>query len=297
MHHNVLQQLASSLKSVQSTIPSHTLDARRHWLLTPPVLQRKFGGMQTANNKQAICQYSSAHWKNRITTTRSHCPIHRIKQINSSPLIKRDCFRIDGKLNESYGVWGPFACLWQRISAELGLYCLCGESDKGVDWDISNWFRHKTRQKNEISRAIRKSRIVLQDFSCFMLLNQHIKICFRVSLSWTHVVNNKFTDDENIKREIRDLFQRTNLLSRRFSKCSITVKFFFLNHIVYVYMMPPCGTLLLWAPWTNWNRATFSWLKSMLQRYDYVIRIESTVIQRVVKWLSLIVFSAMEHLY
>ena len=39
-----------------------------------------------------------------------------------------------------------------------------------------------------------------------------------------HILKNKFTDDDDIKREIRNLFVRTNLLVRRFSKCNIAVK-------------------------------------------------------------------------
>ena len=41
-----------------------------------------------------------------------------------------------------------------------------------------------------------------------------------------HIINNEFKDDRpnDIKREIRNLFMRTNLLIRRFAKCSVTVE-------------------------------------------------------------------------
>ena len=39
-----------------------------------------------------------------------------------------------------------------------------------------------------------------------------------------HIVNNEFSDDNDIKREIRLLFMRTNILIRRFNKCSVDVK-------------------------------------------------------------------------
>jgi len=39
-----------------------------------------------------------------------------------------------------------------------------------------------------------------------------------------HIINNEFKDDDDIKREIRNLFMRTNLLIRRFAKCSAPVK-------------------------------------------------------------------------
>ena len=39
-----------------------------------------------------------------------------------------------------------------------------------------------------------------------------------------HINNNEFKEDDDIKQEIRNLFVRTNLLLRRFSKCSVEVK-------------------------------------------------------------------------
>ena len=39
-----------------------------------------------------------------------------------------------------------------------------------------------------------------------------------------HILNNKLTDDDDIKREIRCMFVRTNILLRRFGKCSVAVK-------------------------------------------------------------------------
>ena len=39
-----------------------------------------------------------------------------------------------------------------------------------------------------------------------------------------HMINNKLSDDDDIKREIRSLFVRSNILLRRFEKCSVSVK-------------------------------------------------------------------------
>ena len=39
-----------------------------------------------------------------------------------------------------------------------------------------------------------------------------------------HILNNDFSDDSDIKREIRNLFLRTNILIRRYNKCSVNVK-------------------------------------------------------------------------
>lgn len=68
-----------------------------------------------------------------------------------------------------------------------------------------------------------KNKIVLHNFPCFMLLNQPVKFVAQFRYLG-HILNNEFTDDDDIKREIRNLFMRTNLLLRRFGKCSIAVK-------------------------------------------------------------------------
>jgi len=39
-----------------------------------------------------------------------------------------------------------------------------------------------------------------------------------------HIINNGLTDDDDIGREIRSMFARTNILMRRFGKCSLSVK-------------------------------------------------------------------------
>ena len=39
-----------------------------------------------------------------------------------------------------------------------------------------------------------------------------------------HISNNRLTDDDDINLEIRNMFTRTNVLLRRFSKCSVSVK-------------------------------------------------------------------------
>jgi len=68
-----------------------------------------------------------------------------------------------------------------------------------------------------------KSKIVSQNFPSLIMSNKPIR--FVVEFRYLgHILNNKFTDDDDIKREIRNLFVRTNLLARRFSKCSIAVK-------------------------------------------------------------------------
>ena len=39
-----------------------------------------------------------------------------------------------------------------------------------------------------------------------------------------HIIDNSFSDDSDINREVKALFARTNLLCRRFNRCSKLVK-------------------------------------------------------------------------
>ena len=39
-----------------------------------------------------------------------------------------------------------------------------------------------------------------------------------------HMINNRMTDDDDINHEVRNLFVRTNILLRHYSKCSYAVK-------------------------------------------------------------------------
>ena len=39
-----------------------------------------------------------------------------------------------------------------------------------------------------------------------------------------HIISNTLSNDVDIKREIRNMFTRTNIRARRFAKCSVTVK-------------------------------------------------------------------------
>jgi len=38
-----------------------------------------------------------------------------------------------------------------------------------------------------------------------------------------HIINNELSDNNDVKREIRNLFMRTNILIRRYSNCSVGV--------------------------------------------------------------------------
>jgi Reverse transcriptase (RNA-dependent DNA polymerase) len=69
-----------------------------------------------------------------------------------------------------------------------------------------------------------------------------------------HVINNSQSDDADIKREIRNLFVRTNILIRRFAKCSIEVK----RCLFKAY----CMCLYDAALWNSYSNAMFNKMRS-----------------------------------
>lgn len=65
--------------------------------------------------------------------------------------------------------------------------------------------------------------IVDSDFPCFTL--NGVALQFVKEFKYLgHIINNEFSDDGDIKREIRSLFMRSNILTRRYGKCSVAVK-------------------------------------------------------------------------
>jgi hypothetical protein len=68
-----------------------------------------------------------------------------------------------------------------------------------------------------------RSKSIASEFPAFLLNGNTLQFVneFRYL---GHMINNSFSDDDDIKREIRNLFMRTNILIRRYSKCSVQVK-------------------------------------------------------------------------
>lgn len=68
-----------------------------------------------------------------------------------------------------------------------------------------------------------RGKIVAKTFPAFSLSN-----CSLVTVNQFkylgHIIDNSFSDDSDINREIKTLFTRTNILSRRFKRCSLAVK-------------------------------------------------------------------------
>ena len=73
-----------------------------------------------------------------------------------------------------------------------------------------------------------------------------------------HIINNGLTDDDDICREIRGMFARTNILMRRFGKCSLNVKVqLFKSYCLCMYDT---------ALWVSYLKGTMDRLRSCYNR-------------------------------
>ena len=81
-----------------------------------------------------------------------------------------------------------------------------------------------------------------------------------------HLIHNSFSDDNNINREIKAMFTRTNLLCRRFKRCSTVVKLrLFQSYCICLYDS---------ALWNNFtvaaiNRLASCYVKCMKTFFGY----------------------------
>ena len=74
-----------------------------------------------------------------------------------------------------------------------------------------------------IFNPVNRSNIVSNSFPHFFIGNCQLQFC--TSFKYLgHIINNDLSDDLDIEREIRNLYIRTNMLIRRFFKCSLSVK-------------------------------------------------------------------------
>ena len=68
-----------------------------------------------------------------------------------------------------------------------------------------------------------RSKIVSNNF-LNLLLNDQPLLYVNSFKYLGHIITNDFKDNDDIKREIKLLFIRTNVLKRRYSNCSLNVK-------------------------------------------------------------------------
>ena len=98
-----------------------------------------------------------------------------------------------------------------------------------------------------------KRMIVDLSFPCFTLDGVALNIVSEFKYLG-HMINNEFSDNDDIKREVRNLFMRTNVLIRRYSKCSLAVKL----NLFKAY----CMCLYDTGIWLFYSNAVFTKLRS-----------------------------------
>ena len=98
-----------------------------------------------------------------------------------------------------------------------------------------------------------KSKIVSENYPALTLAG--CQLAFVSSFKYLgHVIENNLCDDSDINRELKCLYTRTNILIRRFHKCSVKVKItLFRTYCICLYDA---------ALWTNYSAKTFSLLTS-----------------------------------
>ena len=76
---------------------------------------------------------------------------------------------------------------------------------------------------NKLKPSKHTNKIVSKNFPLFKIGSSSIQYITQFKYLG-HVISNSVNDDGDIQREIRNMFIRTNILVRRFSKCSRSVK-------------------------------------------------------------------------
>ena len=68
-----------------------------------------------------------------------------------------------------------------------------------------------------------RRKVIRQSFPVFKLGDSDLQ--FVNSFKYLgHIICHSFSDDDDVKREIRNMYTRTNILIRRYSRCSLCVK-------------------------------------------------------------------------
>jgi len=98
-----------------------------------------------------------------------------------------------------------------------------------------------------------RGKLVAESFPAFTVCN--CPLLFVNQFKYLgHIIDNSFSDDRDIAREIKALFTRTNVLCRRFKRCTCLVKLRLFRTF--------CLCLYDTALWTNFSSGTFNRLAS-----------------------------------
>ena len=92
----------------------------------------------------------------------------------------------------------------------------------------------------ELLRTWQRSQIVAETFPKFQMESSYLQFVTKLKYQLGHIITRNLSDDDDIQREIRNLFVRTNVLRSRFNKCSTAVNVFYSDHTVSVYSLWRC---------------------------------------------------------
>ena len=81
-----------------------------------------------------------------------------------------------------------------------------------------------------------------------------------------HMINNELSDNDDVKREIRNLFMRTNILIRRYSNCSVNVKMTLFK--AYCLCLYDAGIWKVYSV-TVWNKLRSCYNKCIKMFFGY----------------------------
>jgi len=102
-----------------------------------------------------------------------------------------------------------------------------------------------------------RSKVVMSSFPEFCVNGE--KLQFVESFKYLgHIISNSNIDDADIQREVSNMFIRTNILARKFSKCSTAVK--------TVLFRSYCICLYDAALWNRYHMAALNKLRSCYNR-------------------------------
>ena len=74
-----------------------------------------------------------------------------------------------------------------------------------------------------VLKPLYKYRVVAKNFPCFTLCGVKLKFVEQFR-HLGHILSNRLNDDDDIKREIQNLYIRTNMVISRFRRCPTRVK-------------------------------------------------------------------------
>jgi hypothetical protein len=123
-----------------------------------------------------------------------------------------------------------------------------------------------------IFQPVSRSKVIARDFPPLRLGDTDLKFVNQFK-HLGHLINDNFNDNDDIEREIRLLFMHTNILKRRFSKCSLSVK-----HTLFTAYCMCLYDIGIWSHYsqTMLNRLQSCYVKCIKALFGYHARYSVT---------------------